>query len=122
MIIAVIGRGDRCTPEAYQLAEEVGREIGRRGHIVVTGGLNGVMEAASKDGALDAKTKELMALAIGIALRCDGCIAYHTRAAQRHGATREEVAETIGVAVELGGGPAAVYGAEALAAFDQFAE
>ena len=81
----------------------------------------GLMEAASKDGALDAKTKELMALAIGIALRCDGCIAYHTRAAQRHGATREEVADSIGVAVELGGGPAAVYGAEALAAFDQFA-
>ncbi len=82
----------------------------------------GLMEAASKDGALDAKTKELMALAIGIAMRCDGCIVYHARAAQRHGASREEVAETIGVAVELGGGPAAVYGAEALAAFDQFAE
>ncbi len=81
----------------------------------------GLMEAASKDGALDAKTKELMALAIGIAVRCDGCIAYHARAAQRHGATRDEVVETIGVAVELGGGPSAVYGAEALAAFDQFA-
>lgn len=82
----------------------------------------GLMEAASKDGALDTKTKELMALAIGIALRCDGCIVFHTRAAHRHGASREEVAESIGVAVELGGGPSAVYGAEALAAFDQFSE
>jgi AhpD family alkylhydroperoxidase len=81
----------------------------------------GLMEAASKDGALDAKTKELMALAIGIALRCEGCIVFHVRAALRHGATREEVAESIGVAVELGGGPSAVYGADALAAFDQFA-
>ena len=81
----------------------------------------GLMEAVSKDGALDAKTKELMALAIGIALRCDGCIVYHARAAQRHGANREEVADSISVAVELGGGPSAVYGAEALAAFDQFA-
>ncbi len=82
----------------------------------------GLMEAASKDGALDAKTKELMALAIGIAVRCDGCIVYHARASHRHGASRDEVVETIGVAVELGGGPSAVYGAEALAAFDQFAE
>ena len=81
----------------------------------------GLMEAVSTDGALDAKTKELMALAIGIALRCDGCIVYHARAAQRHGANREEVADSISVAVELGGGPSAVYGAEALAAFDQFA-
>ena len=81
----------------------------------------GLMEAVSKDGALDAKTKELMALAIGIALRCDGCIIYHVRAAQRHGANREEIADSISVAVELGGGPSAVYGAEALAAFDQFA-
>ena len=81
----------------------------------------GLMEASSKEGALDAKTKELVALAIGIALRCDGCIVYHARAAQRHGANREEVADTISVAVELGGGPSAVYGAEPLAAFDQFA-
>ncbi len=79
----------------------------------------GLMEEASRDGALDAKTKELMALAIGIALRCEGCILFHARAAAKHGATREEVAEAIGVAIELGGGPAAVYGADALAAFDQ---
>ena len=82
----------------------------------------GLMEAASKDGALDTKTKELMALAIGVALRCEGCIVYHVRAAQRHGASREEVADSISVAVELGGGPSAVFGAEALAAFDQFSE
>lgn len=79
----------------------------------------GLMESASKDGALDAKTKELMALAISISVRCEGCIVYHTRAALKHGATREEVADTIGVAVEMGGGPSAVYGAEALEAFDQ---
>lgn len=48
MIIAVVGRGDGCTPEAYTLAEQVGREIARRGHVVVCGGLNGVMEAACK--------------------------------------------------------------------------
>ena len=81
----------------------------------------GLMQEAAKDGALDAKTKELMALLVGIAVHCQGCIVYHTRAAIKHGATREEVAETIGVAVEMGGGPSAIYGAEALEAFDQIA-
>ena len=80
----------------------------------------GLMGAASKDGALDAKTKELMALAIAIVTHCEGCIVFHVRAGLKHGATREEVADTIGVAIEMGGGPAAVYGADALAAFDQF--
>jgi AhpD family alkylhydroperoxidase len=79
----------------------------------------GLMEEATKPGQFDAKTKELMALAIAIAMRCEGCIVFHVRAAAKHGATREQLAETIGVAVEMGGGPAAVYGAEALAAFDQ---
>jgi AhpD family alkylhydroperoxidase len=77
--------------------------------------------AATAAGALDTKTKELMALAIGIATHCDGCVAYHTRAALKHGATRQEVAETVAVALYMGGGPAAVYGADALRAYDQMA-
>lgn len=79
------------------------------------------MKAASEDGALSRKTKELMAVAISIAVRCEGCIAYHARAAIKAGATREEFAETIAVAIEMGGGPSAIYGAEALEAFDQLA-
>lgn len=75
--------------------------------------------AATASRALDAKTKELMALAIGIAVHCDGCLAYHTRAALKHGASREEVAETVALALYMGGGPAAVYGADALRAYDQ---
>lgn len=85
------------------------------------GGFRKVVEATAKDGALDAKTKEVMALAIAVAMRCEGCIVYHARAAHQRGASREEVAEALSVAVEMGGGPAAVYGGEALAAFDQFA-
>jgi len=77
--------------------------------------------SATKNGALDTKTKELIALAIGIAMRCDGCVAFHARAAVRHGATREEVMETIGMSVYMGGGPSSVYGAMALEAYDQFA-
>ena len=77
--------------------------------------------AATATKAIDTKTKELMALAIGIAVHCDGCVAYHTKMAQQHGATRDEVAETVALAVYMGGGPAAVYGADALRAYDQFA-
>ncbi len=71
-------------------------------------------------GAIDSTTKELMALAIGIAVHCDGCVAFHTKMARQHGATRDEVAETVALAVYMGGGPAAVYGADALRAFDEF--
>ena len=78
-------------------------------------------KAAGAVGALDAKTKELMAVAISVAIRCDGCIGFHVRAAHAKGVTREEMLETIGVAVMMGGGPATVYGAHALEAFDQFA-
>ena len=78
-------------------------------------------QAALAPKALDTKTKELIALAIGITARCDGCLAYHAKAAAKYGASREEILETIGVAVYMGGGPSMIYGAEALAAFDAFA-
>lgn len=78
--------------------------------------------AAIAPGALTPKFKELIALAIGIAGRCDGCVGFHTAAAIRHGATRAEILETIDVAIYMGGGPSYVYGAQALEAFDQLAE
>lgn len=81
----------------------------------------GLVQAAGQDGALSHKQKELIALAIGIAVRCEGCIVFHTRACLRLGVTREELLETIGVAVEMGGGPSSVYGAQALACYDQMA-
>lgn len=75
---------------------------------------------AVNKGALDTKTKELMALSIAIAVRCNGCIAFHVHDALKAGATRQEIVETIGVAILMGGGPAMVYGCEALEALDQF--
>ncbi len=78
-------------------------------------------KAAMAAGALDEATKELLALAIAVTHRCDGCIASHARGAARKGATRAQVAETIGVAILMNGGPATVYGPRALAAFDDFA-
>jgi AhpD family alkylhydroperoxidase len=78
-------------------------------------------EKALADGALDRKTKELIALGIAISIRCDGCIAYHVHDALQAGATETEVAETIGVAVLMGGGPSVIYGAQAAQALEQFA-
>ena len=82
-------------------------------------GFAGLAKAATADGALSPKFKELIALAIGIAGRCDGCIGFHTEAAIKHGATEEEILETIGVATYMGGGPSFVYGAQALEAYRQ---
>jgi AhpD family alkylhydroperoxidase len=75
---------------------------------------------ATDDGALPALTKELMALAVSIVKECDGCIAHHARAAARLGATPQQVAETIGVALLMAGGPGTVYGPRAWEAFCEF--
>lgn len=83
-------------------------------------GFRSLMKAASAPGTLDRKTKELMALVIAVTVRCDGCIASHARAVVKAGATRQEVVETVGVAMSMGGGPSMVYGVEAVRAYDQF--
>ncbi len=85
------------------------------------GGFAQLAQAACAPGALDPKTKELIALAIGVATQCDGCIGFHVKAAIRHGATRAEVAETVAMCIYMGGGPSMMYGAKALAAFDELA-
>lgn len=96
--------------------------IGRLGEAApeTMAGFAQLHESSAADGALDAKTKELIALAIGIAVHCDGCISYHTHDALEAGASREEIIEVIGVAVMMGGGPSVVYGCQALEAVDQF--
>lgn len=75
---------------------------------------------AVEDGALSAKVKEMMALAVSIAVGCEGCIAYHTHDAIKAGATRPELLETIGVGLLMGGGPGSIYAAHALDAVEQF--
>jgi len=76
--------------------------------------------AALEPKALDTKTKELLALAISVAIRCDGCIAFHAEAAVKQGATRDEIMETMGMAIYMGAGPSVMYAAQAVEAFDQF--
>ncbi len=82
-------------------------------------GFSELAAAATKDGVLDKKTKELIALALGVAARCDGCLGFHTQTLVRLGATRQEVIETLGMAVYMGGGPSLMYAAEAITAFEQ---
>lgn len=83
-------------------------------------GFSAMAQAATKDGALDKKTKELIALAIGVSTRCDGCIGFHSEALVKLGATREEVEETLGMAIYMGGGPSLMYAADAMLAYEQF--
>lgn len=83
-------------------------------------GFSVLASAATRPGALDARTKELIALAIGVATRCDGCIGIHMDALVRLGATREEIVETLAMAVYMGGGPSVMYAADAMLALDQF--
>ncbi len=91
------------TPEVMKAFNELGR-------------------AATAPGALDAKTKELIALSLSVAVRCDPCIGFHAKSLVRLGATRQELDETLAVATYMGGGPSLMYAASAVAAFDEFAQ
>ena len=82
---------------------------------------SGIAQSALAPKALDTKTKELIALAIAVAIRCDDCIAFHVKAALEQGASREEVTEALGMAIYMGAGPAVMYASHALEAFAQFA-
>ncbi len=84
------------------------------------GGFANLHKAATAKGALDAKTKELIALGIAVAVRCESCIAFHVHDALAAGASRAEVLDTLGVAVMMGGGPAAMYACDAFSALEQF--
>jgi AhpD family alkylhydroperoxidase len=106
-------------PDVYLDLTKSMEELGTRlpGHL---DGFRRLHLNAMKNGALSTVVKELIALSIAITVRCDGCIAYHVHDALSAGAAREEILETIGVAVLMGGGPSVVYGTEALNAMDQF--
>lgn len=95
------------------------REL-RAGSPEVMKSFSAMARAALEPKALDGQTKELIALAIAVAIRCDGCIAFHAEAALKLGATREEVMETMGMAVYMGAGPSVMYAAQAIEAYDQF--
>jgi len=83
-------------------------------------GFGDLARAATRDGALDKKTKELIALALGVAAHCDACIGFHVQALVALGTTKGQLEEALGMAVYMGGGPSLMYSANALAAFEEF--
>jgi AhpD family alkylhydroperoxidase len=92
----------------------------RGGQPEVMKAFSAIAQAALAPKALDTKTKELIALGISVALRCDDCIGFHAKAASDRGASREEVLETLAMAIYLGAGPSVMYATHALGAFTQF--
>lgn len=105
-----------------EITESINRGIAelRKAAPDALSGFTAMARGAMKAGALSELHKELIALAIGVAGRCDGCIGFHAKALVRLGATREQVMETLAVAVYMGGGPSLMHAAEAVQAFDEF--
>ena len=83
-------------------------------------GFSAMAKAAMAPGVLDEKMKELIAMAIGVATRCDGCLGFHGKALVRLGASPEEVREMLAVAIYMGGGPSLMYAAHAWEAYEEF--
>jgi AhpD family alkylhydroperoxidase len=106
-------------PEHYRHIRELMGDLSK-GIPNTMGSFSKLHEKATETGTLDVQTKELIALGIAIAIRCDGCIAFHVHDALQAGASDEAIMETIGVAVLMGGGPAVMYGCEAYEAMRQF--
>jgi AhpD family alkylhydroperoxidase len=106
-------------PEKYHRLQALAGKLSSE----ISGSMKGfaqLHQQSLQNGALSRKIKELMALAISITTPCAGCIAYHVHDALKAGASKEEILETIGVAVMMAGGPGLIYGCEALEALTQF--
>jgi AhpD family alkylhydroperoxidase len=101
-----------------QLAVGV-KELGQLSPDTIRGYIE-LSSAGQNKNLLGAKTRELIALAVAVTLRCDGCITVHTEAAIKNGATKEEIAETLGVATTVNAGAALVYSARAMDAFEEY--
>lgn len=109
------------TTDFKAVTQSVSHSLGtlRKQRPQISEGFTALAQGCMEDGALDKKTKELIALSIAVSKRCDACIGFHMKTLIKLGATVEEVTEAIGVAVYMGGGPALMYAAEAMAAWEQ---
>ena len=88
----------------------------------VTRGFGALSKAVKEGGVLDFKTKEFVALGIAVGIRCESCIALHVEALVKAGATRDELADVLGMSIQMGGGPATMYASKALECFDELTE
>lgn len=104
------------------LTQDISKELSRfrKEAAVPMAGFDAMAKSAMAEGALSALNKELIATAIAVATRCEGCVGYHVRSLVRMGATREQVNEMLAVSVYMGGGPSLMYAAEVLHAFEEF--
>lgn len=111
-----------ATSDFRQLTQRISADLAtlRTGTPDAMKAFNDLGRAAMADGALSRKTKELIALALGVAAHCDGCIGFHVQALVKLGASRQEIDETLAVATYMGGGPSLMYAAGAVSAFDEF--
>jgi len=110
------------TKSYTEITADINRGIAkiREGAPDAMAGFSALAKGALKSGALPAEQKELIALAIGVAGHCDGCIGFHAKALARAAVPRDHVIEALAVAVYMGGGPSLMYAAEAMHAFDEF--
>jgi AhpD family alkylhydroperoxidase len=117
-----IPEGANMTKSYTEITADINRGIAkiRQGAPDAMSGFSALAKGAMSPGALPAEQKELMALAIGVAGHCDGCIGFHAKTIARLGVPREHVIETLAVAVYMGGGPSLMYAADAIHAFDEF--
>jgi AhpD family alkylhydroperoxidase len=109
-------------PNYRELTQEVSKNLTTLRNDIpdVMKGFSDLAKAATRDGALDKKTKELIALALGVASHCDACIGFHVQALVKLNVTKSELQEALGMAVYMGGGPSLMYSANAMAAFEEF--
>jgi AhpD family alkylhydroperoxidase len=109
-------------PNYRELTQSVSKNLATLRNDIpdVMKGFSEMARAASRAGVLDMKTKELIALALGVAAHCDACIGFHVQALVKLGASKAELEEALGMAVYMGGGPSLMYSANAVAAFEEF--
>ena len=105
-----------------ELTNSISKQIGnlRKDIPDAMKGFSEMAKGACSPGTLDEKTKELIAMGIAIALRCDGCIGFHTKTLVKLGTSRQEFEEMLAVSIYMGGGPSLMYAAQALDAWEQF--
>lgn len=105
-----------------ELTSTINRSLAalRKDQTAALQGFSALSQSALKEGALSALSKELLALALGIAAHCEACIGFHVKALVRLGVTREQLTETLAVCVYMGGGPHLMYAAQALQAYEEF--
>jgi AhpD family alkylhydroperoxidase len=110
------------TKSYRQITTDINQGIAeiRKGAPDAMAGFSALARGALKAGALSVEQKELIALSIGVAGHCDGCIGFHAKTLARMGASREQVIEALAVAIYMGGGPSLMYAADAMHAFDEF--